>query len=224
MRWPTQFLQRNLPITWTATLRADQACRLGDDLFAKAVRSGLRRVMVGVESGSQEMLDRLQKDMKLEQVRDDRRDVHASRRRRDLQLHRRLSRRVRAEHAGDARRSRRSCGDRTRSSRRRSSTTGRIPGNPMAEQSADAGLRVPARPRGSGPTSTTSAAAARGSRREQWQTRRALQVLHAPRLEAGRVALAAARDLAVAVRSRLVRPARSKSCIVDFVRPPQQVS
>jgi radical SAM superfamily enzyme YgiQ (UPF0313 family) len=64
-----EFLERALPITWTATLRADQACRLGDELFAKAVRSGLRRVMVGVESGSQEMLDRLQKDMKLEQVR-----------------------------------------------------------------------------------------------------------------------------------------------------------
>jgi radical SAM superfamily enzyme YgiQ (UPF0313 family) len=63
------FLQRQLPITWTATLRADQACRLGDDLFSKVVRSGLRRVMVGVESGSQEMLDRLQKDMKIEQVR-----------------------------------------------------------------------------------------------------------------------------------------------------------
>lgn len=64
-----EFLERNLRITWTATLRADQACRLGDELFAKAVRAGLRRVMVGVESGSQEMLDRLQKDMKLEQVR-----------------------------------------------------------------------------------------------------------------------------------------------------------
>jgi radical SAM superfamily enzyme YgiQ (UPF0313 family) len=63
-----EFLSRQLPITWTATLRADQACRLGEDLFAKAVRSGLRRVMVGVESGSQQMLDRLQKDMKLEQV------------------------------------------------------------------------------------------------------------------------------------------------------------
>ena len=68
-RLAEQFLRRNLPLTWTATLRADQACRLGDDLFAKTVRSGLRRVMVGVESGSQEMLDRLQKDMKLDQVR-----------------------------------------------------------------------------------------------------------------------------------------------------------
>ena len=64
-----EFLKRNLSITWTATLRADQACRLGDELFAKVVRSGLRRVMVGVESGSQEMLDSLHKDMKLEQVR-----------------------------------------------------------------------------------------------------------------------------------------------------------
>jgi anaerobic magnesium-protoporphyrin IX monomethyl ester cyclase len=64
-----RFLKSGLRITWTATLRADQACRLGEDLFAKTVRSGLRRVMVGVESGSQEMLDRLQKDMKLEQVR-----------------------------------------------------------------------------------------------------------------------------------------------------------
>ena len=63
-----EFLKRGLPISWTATLRADQACRLGDGLFAKAVSAGLRRVMVGVESGSQEMLDLLKKDMKIEQV------------------------------------------------------------------------------------------------------------------------------------------------------------
>jgi len=63
-------LARRLGITWTATLRADQACRLGEALFAKVVRSGLRRVMVGVESGSQATLDRLQKDMTIEQVRD----------------------------------------------------------------------------------------------------------------------------------------------------------
>ena len=35
-----QFLNRGLRFTWTATLRADQACRLGDGLFAKAARSG----------------------------------------------------------------------------------------------------------------------------------------------------------------------------------------
>ncbi|HYB93439.1 MAG TPA: radical SAM protein [Vicinamibacterales bacterium] len=63
-----RLIQKRIPITWTATLRADQACRLGEELFAKVVRSGLRRVMVGVESGSQATLDRLHKDMKLEQV------------------------------------------------------------------------------------------------------------------------------------------------------------
>jgi len=63
------FLSRGLGITWTATLRADQACRLGEQSFARAVRSGLRRVMVGVESGSQDTLDRLSKDVTIEQVR-----------------------------------------------------------------------------------------------------------------------------------------------------------
>jgi anaerobic magnesium-protoporphyrin IX monomethyl ester cyclase len=62
------FLQRQLGMEWTATLRADQACRMGDALFGKAVRSGLARVMVGVEAGSQEMLDRLKKDLRIEQV------------------------------------------------------------------------------------------------------------------------------------------------------------
>lgn len=67
-RLADELLSRRLDIAWTATLRADQACRLGDALFAKAVRAGLRRVMVGVESGSQATLDRLKKDMRLEQV------------------------------------------------------------------------------------------------------------------------------------------------------------
>lgn len=63
-----ELLRRELRITWTATLRADQACRMGEALFAKAVASGLRRVMVGVESGSQATLDWLDKDMTLDQV------------------------------------------------------------------------------------------------------------------------------------------------------------
>lgn len=63
-----EFLARRLPITWTATMRADQGCRLGEDLFALAVRSGLRRVMIGVESGSQQMLDWMKKDTKVAQV------------------------------------------------------------------------------------------------------------------------------------------------------------
>ena len=63
-----QFLQRGLQFDWTATLRADQAVRLDEEKFALCVRSGLRRVMVGVESGSQEMLDWMKKDITIEQV------------------------------------------------------------------------------------------------------------------------------------------------------------
>lgn len=61
-------LRRGLRFAWTATLRADQAMRLDEEMLALCVRSGLRRVMVGVESGSQEMLDWMEKDVTVEQV------------------------------------------------------------------------------------------------------------------------------------------------------------
>ena len=64
------FLRRGLPFTWTATMRADQGYRLPDEVFALCVRSGLRQVMIGVESGSQEMLNWMTKDITLEQVLD----------------------------------------------------------------------------------------------------------------------------------------------------------
>jgi radical SAM superfamily enzyme YgiQ (UPF0313 family) len=67
-RLADDWLARGLSVAWTATLRADQACRMGEALLAKAVRAGLRRVMVGVESGDPVTLDRLKKDMRLEQV------------------------------------------------------------------------------------------------------------------------------------------------------------
>lgn len=63
-----ELLGRGLPITWAATLRADQCARLPEAVFAKCKASGLRRVLVGVESGSQETLDRIKKDIKLDQV------------------------------------------------------------------------------------------------------------------------------------------------------------
>ena len=63
-----ELLARGVRVAWTATLRADQACRLGDALLAKAARAGLARVMVGVESGSQATLDWMRKDMRVEQV------------------------------------------------------------------------------------------------------------------------------------------------------------
>jgi radical SAM superfamily enzyme YgiQ (UPF0313 family) len=52
---------------WHGPPLRHQACRMGE-VLAKAVRSGLRRVMVGVEAGSQETLDRLAKDVNVEQV------------------------------------------------------------------------------------------------------------------------------------------------------------
>lgn len=63
-----EFIRRKLNITWAGTMRADQGFRLSDEEFALMKRSGLRRVLVGVESGSQEMMDWLKKDIKMEQV------------------------------------------------------------------------------------------------------------------------------------------------------------
>ncbi len=62
------FLAARLKVAWTATMRADQGARLDDDLLVKCKRSGLRRVMIGVESGSPEMLKRIKKDITLDQV------------------------------------------------------------------------------------------------------------------------------------------------------------
>jgi anaerobic magnesium-protoporphyrin IX monomethyl ester cyclase len=61
-------LRREIRVRWTATLRADQACRMGEALLVKAIRSGLSRVMIGVEAGSQATLDRLKKDLRVDQV------------------------------------------------------------------------------------------------------------------------------------------------------------
>ncbi len=63
-----EILSRGLDFRWTATLRADQSARMSEDDFALCVHSGLSRAMVGVESGSQEMLDWMQKDIRVEQV------------------------------------------------------------------------------------------------------------------------------------------------------------
>ena len=63
-----EFIRRRLPISWAATMRADQCVRLSDEAFETCKRSGLRRVLVGVESGSPEMLKRIKKDVTVEQV------------------------------------------------------------------------------------------------------------------------------------------------------------
>src|SRR5215212_170808 len=64
------FLERGLQVAWTGTMRADQGHRLPDETLALARRAGLRRVMVGVEAGSDEMLKRIKKDITVSQVFD----------------------------------------------------------------------------------------------------------------------------------------------------------
>ena len=61
-------IKRNLKFTWAATMRADQGSRMSLEDFKICKDSGLRRLLIGVESGSQEMMDWLKKDIKLEQV------------------------------------------------------------------------------------------------------------------------------------------------------------
>jgi anaerobic magnesium-protoporphyrin IX monomethyl ester cyclase len=55
-------------ITWAATMRADQGVRLPDEIWKLCKQSGMRRLLVGVESGSNEVLKRIRKDIKIEQV------------------------------------------------------------------------------------------------------------------------------------------------------------
>jgi len=62
------FLQAGLQFTWTGTMRADQGRRLKDEVFALCKASGLRRVMIGLEAGSQETIDWIQKDIKIEDM------------------------------------------------------------------------------------------------------------------------------------------------------------
>jgi anaerobic magnesium-protoporphyrin IX monomethyl ester cyclase len=63
-----RIVESGMKITWAATMRADQGVRLPDQVWARCKQSGLRRLLVGVESGSNEVLKRIRKDIKIEQV------------------------------------------------------------------------------------------------------------------------------------------------------------
>ena len=63
-----EIINRKLKFTWFGTMRADQGSRMDDELFQLCKKSGLRKVMIGVEAGSQEMMDWMKKDIKIEQV------------------------------------------------------------------------------------------------------------------------------------------------------------
>jgi radical SAM superfamily enzyme YgiQ (UPF0313 family) len=57
-----------LRFTWAATSRADQIAPLDDEFLAEVARANLRKVMIGAESGSQEMLDLMKKDTLAEEA------------------------------------------------------------------------------------------------------------------------------------------------------------
>jgi radical SAM superfamily enzyme YgiQ (UPF0313 family) len=61
-------IDEGLRFSWAATMRADQGVRMPDDLWQLCKESGLRRLLVGVESGDPEMLRRIKKDVTIEKV------------------------------------------------------------------------------------------------------------------------------------------------------------
>jgi len=62
------YAAEGMRFSWTATSRADQIAPL-DDAFLAGMRSAnLRRVIIGAESGSQELLDRMRKDTLVEET------------------------------------------------------------------------------------------------------------------------------------------------------------
>lgn len=63
-----EFLKRGIKIKWRATMRAEQGSKLSEEEFKLLVNSGLDWLLIGVEAGSQEMLDNLKKDTKIEQI------------------------------------------------------------------------------------------------------------------------------------------------------------
>jgi len=63
-----EFLRRGLEFTWAGTLRADQGVRLPEETWKLCVRSGLRRVLVGVETGSPAMMKKIWKDTTVDAV------------------------------------------------------------------------------------------------------------------------------------------------------------
>jgi anaerobic magnesium-protoporphyrin IX monomethyl ester cyclase len=63
-----QIVDSGMQFTWAATMRADQGTRLPDDVWQLCKRSGLRRLLVGVESGDPAVLERIKKDVTLQEV------------------------------------------------------------------------------------------------------------------------------------------------------------
>jgi anaerobic magnesium-protoporphyrin IX monomethyl ester cyclase len=63
-----QIVDSGMRFTWAATMRADQGVRMPEDIWRLCKQSGLRRLLVGVESGDNEMLKRIKKDISIDKV------------------------------------------------------------------------------------------------------------------------------------------------------------
>jgi len=61
-------IDSDLRFSWAATMRADQGTRLPPQTWERCRDSGMRRLLVGVESGSDAMLARIRKDTCIAQV------------------------------------------------------------------------------------------------------------------------------------------------------------
>jgi anaerobic magnesium-protoporphyrin IX monomethyl ester cyclase len=63
-----EIVASGMRFTWAATMRADQGVRLPEEVWKLCKQSGLRRLLVGVESGDDQMLKRIKKDITIEKV------------------------------------------------------------------------------------------------------------------------------------------------------------
>lgn len=62
------FIEAKIPFTWKGTARADELCRLPESFFEKLRHAGCLRINVGAESGSQQVLDQIKKEYKVDQI------------------------------------------------------------------------------------------------------------------------------------------------------------
>jgi radical SAM superfamily enzyme YgiQ (UPF0313 family) len=62
------FIDAKIPFTWKGTARADELCRLPESFFEKLREAGCLRINVGAESGSQQVLDQIKKEYKVEEI------------------------------------------------------------------------------------------------------------------------------------------------------------
>ena len=177
--------------------------------MANCRRSGLRRVLIGVESGSQEMMDRIKKDIKVEQV------LRSAPRRSGATASRGSSRSSSASPASptpaSAPRSTSpsACARCRPSSRRRSSTSSPTPAR-RSPTTPCATATSPRRPRRMVALRLHRLRRSLGEPREA-PPRRALQVLPAPRLEPRQARTRPARALARWRLKRTNMPCRWRS-------------